>query len=219
MTGLPLEAVAVVLVALIAALLRLEWASNRRAAALARAAREGPPGMEALEDPDEDLVAIEADGHVWLPDRHAVHRYALFGPDALFEDEPRVVPGSLSRREFFGRRPELNGGRAPWLPSTLGHGDFTGARVVHGDFTVDPWRLEALGPDGEYVSYVFESFDDAHAALRLLESRGVVRRPRSEDGTPIPASTGDFEEARLRWQRTIEQLVRSLVQPEPPLSC
>ena len=225
MSGVPAELVAMLVVAGIAALLRLEWRAGRRRAAFAAWPLEPAAASPALdrsgddlEDPD-DLMAIEADGHVWLPDRHAVHRFSLFGPDALFEDEPRVVPGSLSRREFFQRRPELNGGRAPWMPSTLGSGDYTGARVVRGEPGVDPWRLEALGPDGEYVAYAFESFDDAHAALRLMESRGVVKRPHEPDGTPIPVSYGDFEEARIRWERTIEQLLHSLVQPEPPLSC
>src|SRR6185503_10933861 len=225
MVGIPSELIAVLAVAGIALLLRVEWAVRRREAAATRellsAALEnvGPLAAEFVETSADDLMAIEADGHVWLSDRHAVHRFSLFGPDAIFADEPRVVPGSLSRREFFQRRPELNGGRAPWMPSTLGHGDYTGARVVPGEVGVDPWRLEALGPDGEYVSYVFDSPEDARAALRLLETCGVVRRPQEPDGTPIPVSFGDFEEARLRWERKLDQLVRSLIQPEPPLSC
>src|SRR6185503_8341686 len=157
MVGIPSELIAVLAVAGIALLLRVEWAVRRREAAATRellsAALEnvGPLAAEFVETSADDLMAIEADGHVWLSDRHAVHRFSLFGPDAIFEDEPRGV---------------------------------SGARVVRGEIGEDAWRLEALGPDGEYVAYRFEGPEDAHAALRLLESRGIVRRPHEPDGTP-----------------------------------
>ena len=81
-------------------------------------------------------------------------------------------------------------------------GDFTGARVVHGAADEGPWRFEALGRDGEYTAFVFETREGADAALGVFESRGVIRLGRDEDGNPVPPSAEQFEEARRIFLET-----------------
>lgn len=106
MSGLPAELIALLVVAAIAALLRLEWLAWRRQAAFANRTREsgagslaiGPSGDEELEDPDEDLMAIEGDGQVWLPDRHAARRSRSASACSVSERpplsrSPRANPG------------------------------------------------------------------------------------------------------------------------------
>lgn len=221
--GLPAELVVILGIAVLMALHRcrrgaaLRVATPAPALMIAAAPRGAAPAAGPAPAPAALPFAIESDGHVWLPDRHRVHRFSLFGPDASFEDEPRVAEGSLGRREFFERHPQLCGGRAPWMPSTLHAGDLSGARVARGDDDAEPWRLETLGPEGEYVAYGFDTREGAAAALGILESRRVVRRPRDGNGRPIPAAPGDFEEGRLRWERTVALLVEELLDPRRPV--
>jgi hypothetical protein len=196
-----------------------------------------PPGDDrvALEEsgdlddePDEDdseqsseLLAIESDGHVWLPDRHGIHRFPLAAPDSPDSPvEPALLGGSgtVNREEFEAWRAKQSASRQRGLPGEGLHaGDFTAARVVRGAPDIDPWRLEALSRDGAYVPFAFETEEAARVALAMLERFAVVRRPPGDDDDVIPAARGDFEEARLRWERTIEELAMAPeAEPEEP---
>jgi len=153
------------------------------------------PEPEVLEtEPDDswdedEVVAVTSAGHAFVPDRHAVR---LVPPD---EEGEAWKAGEHTR----GKR-----GAAAFAESWHA-GDFTGARVVRGGGE-DPWRLEALGRDGEYVLFVFETRDGAEAALKLFESRGVVRLGEDEDGNLAPPSAEQFAEARRIFEETEREL-------------
>jgi hypothetical protein len=143
------------------------------------------PAGEHLSDPDEDdfeideegAGAITVDGLAFIPDEHGVNLVPT--PDPL---EP--APGKVIPVEYL--RP----------------GDFTGARVVRGNLSRDPWRLELLGREGEYVTYGFEVEEAARIALDLLEQRSVMRLVRDDEGRPFKPSNEQFEEARRRHDET-----------------
>lgn len=169
-------------------------------------------GFDADEEGDAAApLVVESDGHVWLPTGSGVRRLWLGSEDA---DPALLAAGYVSREEFERRRTHarMRGDAQGLTGEPLAPGDFTAGRVVRGAPGVDPWRLEALGPEGEYVTFAFETEDAARTALDLLEARGVVRRPLDDDGSPIPASPGDFEEARRRADETEAELEI----PDPP---
>jgi hypothetical protein len=160
---------------------------------------------EAEDDRDDTPLVVESDGHVWLPSLSGLRRLYLGGEEA---DPMLTAAGYVSRDEFERRRTHARvRGDATGLTGEPFHpGDFSAARVVRGAAGLDPWRLEALGPDGEYMTFGFDSEEAARTALGLLEQRGVVRRPLDDDGQPIPPSPGDFEEARRRAEQTEREL-------------
>ena len=84
----------------------------------------------------------------------------------------------------------------------LRQGDFTAARVVRGAPSVDPWRLELQGPDGEYVSLAFAVEEAARVALDLLETRAVMHHATDDEGRPLVSSSEEFEEAKRRHDET-----------------
>jgi len=133
---------------------------------------EYEPGIDA-----GDGAAITVDGFVFIADEHGVNLVPT--PDPLAPAPGPVVPVEYLR-----------------------HGDFTGARVVRGDPSVDPWRLELLGREGEYVRYGFEVEEAARVALDLLEKRSVMRFVPDEEGRPLVPSSEQFEEARRRHDET-----------------
>jgi len=90
-------------------------------------------------------------------------------------------------------------------------GDFTGARVVQGGGDT-PWRLEALGRDGEYTLFSFETRDAAQGALGLFESRGIIRLGTDEDGREMTPSAEHFAEARRIFEETENELAMA---PDP----
>jgi hypothetical protein len=173
-----------------------------------------PGDGDDLADAEDDAAAplvIESDGHVWLPVGSGLRRLPL----ASEEDDPALVAAGYVSRDAFERRrahARARGDAQGLTGEPLAPGDFTAARVVRGAPGIDPWRLEALGPDGEYVTFAFEVEDAARTALGLLEERGIVRRPLDDDGRPIPASPGDFAEARRRAEETMA----ALEIPDPP---
>ncbi len=142
------------------------------------------PGSEATEDPDWDFgegVAVTVDGLAFVGEAHGV---------ALVPTPDPVSPAP-----------------ATMLPAeTLRPGDFTAARVARGAAGVDPWRLELLGLDGEYLSYGFSGEDAARCAFDLLESRAIVRSLADEDGRPVLVPSEQFEEARRRHDDTVRLL-------------
>ena len=150
---------------------------------------ESEPGDEDA-DGDEwesvEVVAVTSDGYALVPDAHAVR---LVPPH---EEGEAWKAGEKGRN----RRGELA------LGMSWHNGDFTGARVVQGAADEGPWRFEAMGRDGEYTAFVFETREGADAALAVFESRGVVRHGRDEDGNPAPPSAEQFEEARRIYLET-----------------
>ena len=182
---------AVVLVALLAR-------SGSRSEETPRPVNDAPPvddeGLAVTEDDadgeDEwesvDVVAVTSDGYAFVPDTHVVR---LVPPH---EEGDAWKAGETGRN----RRGEMA------LAMTWHNGDFTGARVVQGAADEGPWRFEALGRDGEYAAFVFETREGADAALHLFESRGVVRVGHDEDGNPAPPSAEQFEESRRIFMET-----------------
>lgn len=149
--------------------------------------------LDDFVDTDVEAVAVTSDGYAFVPDLHAVRIL----PPSEGEDEPW--------RGESGRRAKLERGAAG-LGMSLHAADFTGARVVQQVAADEPWRLEALGRDGEYQSWPFETEDGARAALAVLESRGIVQVGRDEDDRPMPPSAEAFAEARRRHDDTLREL-------------
>jgi hypothetical protein len=152
---------------------------------------DAPADRDADDDEDDewenvDVVAVTSDGYALVPDTHVVR---MVPPH---EEGDAWKAGAKGRN----RRGEMA------LGMTWHNGDFTGMRVVQGAADEGPWRLEAMGRDGEYSAFVFETRDGADAALNLFESRGVVRHGRDEDGDPAPPSAEQFEEARRIYLET-----------------
>jgi len=161
-----------------------------------------------------ETVAITSDGWAFVPDGDEVQ---LIPPVDHEDEAPYREPASpsglpagppiaqegamipLAARRSHAHRPGEH----------LDSGDLVGARVRRGAPDFDPWRLEAIGRDGEYRAWFFETKDAADTALDLLEAR-IVRVPRDEDGEPRPVSDTDYEEARRRDEET----ERALDQPD-----
>lgn len=149
-------------------------------------------GDSDAEDGDEDsfesveVVAVTSDGYALVPDTHAV-RFM-----------PPQEEGEAWKAGTTGHSPR--GQRA--LDMSWHAGDFTGGRVVRGAADEGPWRFEALGRDGEYAAFVFETRDGADAALGLFQSRGVIRLGHDDEGNDAPPSPEQFEEARRIYLET-----------------
>jgi hypothetical protein len=146
-----------------------------------------PPEDEDWDD--DEVVAVTSDGAAFLPDRHAV----------------RLVPPHEDGEAWKAGQSASNRRGQQALDMSWHAGDFTGARVVRGGGE-EPWRLEALGRDGEYTAFGFETQEGAEAAVRLFESRGVVRLGTDEDGNRVPPSAEQFAEARRIFEETEQAL-------------
>lgn len=139
-----------------------------------------------------EVVAVTSDGFALVPDAFAVR---LVPP----HDEGEAWKSGSTVRNRRGERA---------LEMSWHAGDFTGARVVRGAADEGPWRFEAMGRDGEYTAFVFETKEGADAALELFRSRKVVSHFRDEDGREIPPSAEQFGEARrvyLETEAALEQ--------------
>ena len=146
------------------------------------------------DDDDEDagqqvqVIAVTSDGAAFVPDRHAVR---LVPPEE--EGEEWKVGAGMKATNLRGQAA---------LAMSWNAGDFTGARVVRGEADEGPYRLEALGRDGEYTTFVFETRDGADAAVKLLETHHIVQLGEDEDGRPMPPSPEQFAEARRIYKET-----------------
>ena len=139
---------------------------------------------------DRLVVAVTSDGRAIVPDHHVV----------------RVLPPTEECEEWkVGARLQVAletvAIGAGWSP-----GDFRGARVVRGEYEEGPWLVEALGRDGEYITFPFESADAANAAKDLFERLDIVELGEDEDGRPMPPSAEHFAEARRIYLETAAQL-------------
>jgi len=153
---------------------------------------EREPEVDEEGDGEDDrlVVAVTSDGRAIVPDHHVV----------------RVLPPSEEGEEWkVGARLqaalETVAIGAGWSP-----GDFRGARVVRGEYEEGPWLLEALGRDGEYITFPFETADAAKAAKELFERLDIVELGEDEDGRPMPPSAEHFAEARRIYLETAAQL-------------
>ena len=168
------------------------------------ASETGPepgPDDEAGDDRDEsdEVAAITSDGWMFLPFEQGVE---LLLPANAEQQAEELATRAVAR------------GRVAGMLST---GDLTAARLVRGAPGVDPWRLEALGRDREYLSWSFETEEAARTALELLE-RIVVRAPAGADGERLGAGAAEFEEARRVHEETERELAMmpDAEEPEEP---
>ena len=141
---------------------------------------------------DRLVVAVAGDGSAFVPDRHVVR---ILPPEEEGE-EWKVGAGIKSSR--------LRAERA--LTMTWHAGELRGVRVVQGGAEEWPWRLEALGRDGEYISFDFETAEAADAAKALFEHQGIVELGEDEDGHRMPPSAEQFAEARRISRETEAEL-------------
>jgi len=157
---------------------------------------EPEPDPDARVDEDGDgeddrlVVAVTSDGRAFVPDHHVVR---VLPPTEEGED---WKVGSRLKAAL-----ETVAIGAGWSP-----GDFRGARVVRGEYEEGPWMLEALGRDGEYITFPFETSDAANAAKDLFERLDIVELGEDEDGRPMPPSAEHFAEARRIYLETAAQL-------------
>jgi hypothetical protein len=157
------------------------------------------PGDE-LEDEEVDgsdqIAAITSDGLMFIPFEQGVRLLIPAGRDESAEE---VATAAVPRDRVAGM---------------YSCGDLGAARVVRGAPDVDPWRLEALGRDQEYLSWGFETEESARTALDLLE-RIVVRAPADADGDPMAAGAEEFAEARRVHEQTEQELAMMPDEEEP----
>lgn len=152
-----------------------------------------PPATPGDEFEDEEtggsaeIAAITSDGLMFIPFEQGVQMLIPASRDELAAE---FATQAVARGRVAGM---------------LSCGDLGAARVVRGAPGVDPWRLEALGRDREYLSWGFETEEAARAALGLLD-RIVVRAPVDSDGEPLAAGTAEFAQARKIHQETEQEL-------------
>lgn len=204
MTSSSLALVAIASVAALAWLLRRNSASTTSDAT----AFSPPPDPERSGDPpgepdgDDEELALTSDGRVFMPDGRSI-RLVPLADAARVEAHREDIEAGMIARGALDRGDLL---RAK-MGAALDAGDFTAARARRGAAGVVPWRVETLGRDGEYGVFEFETQDGARAALAMIERLGIVRRPRDEEGRPIPPSVEDFEEGRRRYEESLRALM------------
>ncbi len=167
------------------------WADDRQAAIGDDEPQDGDADDGNGDDDSDDeghIIAVTSDGAAFVPHRHAVR---LVPPEE--QGEAWKVGAGI-------RSTNLRGEQA--LAMSWHAADFTGARVVRGEADEGPWRMEALGRDGEYQAFAFETREGAEAAQRLFERLGVVKLGEDEDGRPMPPSPEQFAEARRMYLET-----------------
>jgi hypothetical protein len=161
-----------------------------------------PEPMPGDESEDEDaegsgeIAAITSDGLMFIPFEQGVQM---------------LIPASREQLDEEFATQAVSRGRVAGM---LSCGDLGAARVVRGAPGVDPWRLEALGRDREYLSWAFETEEAARAALDLL-ARIVVRAPADADGEPLAADPAEFAEARRVYEETERELAMMPDEEEP----
>ena len=153
---------------------------------------------------------MTSDGFVFMPENHGVR---------ILPPEDPADPGSQRSQTIEGLAPStdpvVEATMASGMPASvfvrrrasphtpgefLSEGDYFAARTRRGSPGDGPWQVEALGRDGDYTSWSFETEDGAQAALDLLTSR-VVRARDDEDSQPP-----DFDAARLACEATANEL-------------
>jgi hypothetical protein len=151
---------------------------------------EVPDGEEAEDGDDRLVVAVTSDGRAIVPDHHVVR--VLAPPEE--GEEWKVGARLKAALETVA----IGSGFSP--------GDLRGARVVRGGMDEGAWVMEALGRDGEYITFDFETADAANAAKELFERSDIVVLGHDEDDRPMPPSAEQFAEARRIYLETAAQL-------------
>jgi hypothetical protein len=185
--------IAVAAVALLSLLLRRAAGGSATRGPSMPPPPEPDPDEEVLDDDAAEAGALTSDGWSFMPlaDRDRVRLIPPLTPAPGIDPTlPRAAPEQLAR------------------------GDLLAARVKRGAPDHDPWRLEALGRDGEYRAWRFETEEAARAALAMV-SRSIVAPPRDEDGAEIAFGDADFVEARRR-EEEIEAQLATLSDGEEP---
>jgi hypothetical protein len=155
-----------------------------------------PPDPDEAEDASDEVAVITSDGWTFLPFEKGVELLAPANPEQLAEEQ---ATRAVARSRVTGM---------------LSVGDLLAARVVRGAPGVDPWRLEGLGRDHEYLSWSFETEEAARTALELLE-RIVVRAPEGPEGEPGTPGAAEFEQARRIQDETVRELATMPESEEP----
>jgi len=166
-------------------------------------------GLDLEDDDDDDddedspeLMAVTSDGWSFVPEGNEVYLVPPRHPDA-----PWTRPGEEGANDGpGGRRPVFNG-------ELLRPGELIGARVIRGAPDTDPWRLEALGRDGDYRFWAFETEEAAQAALAIFEKR-IVKAPIGDDGDPVTIGSADFLLARQTYEITENELAVTPIEDE-----
>lgn len=135
---------------------------------------------------DDEVAAVTSDNFALVPDRHAV----------------RLIPPDESGESWKTGSAATNARGAQAIAMSWHAGDLTGGRVVRGAADEGPWRFEALGRDGEYTAFIFETEDGAHAAQAVFESRGIISLQENEDGERRQPQPDQFEAARRVFLET-----------------
>ena len=148
---------------------------------------------------DDEVAAVTSDNYAIVPDRHAV----------------RLIPPDESGESWKPGRTAAHARGAQAINMSWHAGDLTGGRVVRGAADEGPWRFEALGRDGEYTAFIFETEEGAHAAHAVFESRGIIKLEENEDGERRPPQADQFEEARRVFLETEAELGLSDDDEEP----
>ena len=195
----------------------LAWVLRRMSPEASDTMSAAPPppdpddlGPEWADDDDAsaEVVAITSDGWAFLPRGDAVHLVPPGDPEDLIPVRSTEATGYQPQTDpdiqiLAGRGAPVNPRtRRPvsgWSPGEhLTPGEIVGARVCRGAPDHDPWRLEALGRDGDYRAWRFETEESARVALDLITSR-IVRPPLDEEGEP--RQPGDEEFARAKAEQ------------------
>ena len=180
----------------------LSGGGEGRAGGPGRLAPSAGPGDESDDDEADEsgeIAAITSDGLMFIPFEQGVQLLIPASREDLAEE---FATQAVSRGRVAGM---------------LSCGDLGAARIVRGAPGVDPWRLEALGRDREYLSWSFETQESARIALDLLE-RIVVRAPVDAGGEPLAAGAAEFAEARRVHEQTEQELAMmpDVEEPEEP---
>jgi len=149
-------------------------------------------GDDEPEDEPKPIAALTSDGLMFLPFSDGVELLLVAAPEEM--EQPLAQSGRVAGK--------------------FSSGDLLGARIVRGAVGVDPWRLEALGRDREYLSWGFETEEAARVSLEMLE-RVVIKAPLNPDGDPSPPTSGDYEEARRIKEDTARELAMMPEAEEP----
>ena len=165
---------------------RADWSDSGNVATATLDADEDDEDDE--DEGDDHIIAVTSLGEALVPHHHAVR---LVPPEEQGEGW-KVGAGMKSAN--------LRGEQA--LAMSWNAGDFTGLRVVRGEMEEGAWRLEALGRDGEYTTFGFETREGADAAKQLFERLRIVQLGHDEDGNPMPPSAEQFAEARRIYLET-----------------
>jgi hypothetical protein len=183
---------------------------------------EGPARsvLDAADDDDEvegehDPVPVTAEGLALFPvSRSEIRLLELVRGDEALEMLPPwlrdAVDSGTASFSAVDRLYHDAASRVAGAAHGLSSGDFTGARIKPGVAGSYAYRLETLGRDGDFGFFPFTNKRGAESALRLLETHGIVARPKDEDGEPVAASDEDFEEARRRYEESERELALDL---------